>query len=264
MASRTHCGVLGTAGTAIVPLLSAAILVGVVSAAKLPADIKRCARTDPKFFSCLRDAVQDTLPKLKNGLPKLGLPPLDPLLVSELRISQGDGPVGLNLVFKDLVTTGLLDNDKVYNTEIDLENLTINATFLFPRAIATSNYTVNGRVLLLPVTGAGGSKVVLKDCTCKWHIQGKRIKKKDGKEYMDIQTTEIKMTPKKMELQLDNLFGGDPRLGTTMNRVLNDNWELVYNEIGSSFEIAYAEVVRQHARSLFLHVPLDELFPEKL
>lgn len=81
---------------------------------------------------------------------------------------------------------------------------------------------------------------------------------------MDIQTTEIKMTPKKMELQLDNLFGGDPRLGTTMNRVLNDNWELVYNEIGSSFEIAYAEVVRQHARSLFLHVPLDELFPEKL
>ncbi len=41
--------------------------------------------------------------------------------------------------------------------------MTINASFLFPRAVATSNYTVSGRVLLLPVTGAGGSKVVLSE-----------------------------------------------------------------------------------------------------
>ncbi len=49
-----------------------------------------------------------------------------------------------------------------------------------------------------------------------------------------------------------------------MNRVLNDNWELVYNEIGPSFEEAYSEVVRQHVRSLLLHVPIDDLFPLKL
>ncbi|KAK3913673.1 Protein takeout [Frankliniella fusca] len=241
-------------------IILAAVLVGVAAAGKLPPDIKRCSRSSPQFSSCLRDAVQDTLPKLKHGLPKLGLPPLDPLIVSELRISQGDGPVGLNLVFKDLITTGLVDNDEVYTAEIDLEKLTINASFLFPRAVVTSNYTVNGKVLLLPVTGSGGCKVVLKDCACRWRMQGQRIKKKDGKEYIDVVTTEIKMTPKKMEMQFDNLFNGDPQLGKTMNRVLNDNWELVYNEIGSSFEEAYAEVVRQHTRSLFLHVPLEDLF----
>lgn len=49
-----------------------------------------------------------------------------------------------------------------------------------------------------------------------------------------------------------------------MNRAINENWQLLYNEIGPVFEEAYAEVVRHHARSLLLHVPIDELFPETL
>lgn len=80
-------------------------------------NIKRCARADPGLGECLRDAVQDALPKLKPGLPKLGLATLDPLYVQELRIQQGSGPVSANLVLRDMVTTGLLDNVKVFNIQ---------------------------------------------------------------------------------------------------------------------------------------------------
>lgn len=72
------------------------------------------------------------------------------------------------------------------------------------------------------------------------------------------------MTPKKMEMKFDNLFNGDKQLGNTINKVINDNWQVIYNEIGSSFEEAYAEVIKQHTRSLFLHVPIDDFLPEKV
>lgn len=52
--------------------------------------------------------------------------------------------------------------------------------------------------------------------------------------------------------------------GKTINRVINENWQLIYNEIGSSFEQAYAEVIKQHTRSLFLHVPIDDFLPERV
>ncbi|XP_034252625.1 protein takeout-like [Thrips palmi] len=249
--------VLGTAMLGIASL-------GVASAGKLPPDIKRCVRSDPELSECLRGAVEETLPKLKKGLPKLGLPVLDPLYVQELRITQGgQGPLNMDLTLSDLVTTGLLDNDKVYSASIDLNSMTINASFVFARAVVSSNYTIKGRVLVLPVVGQGESKVVLHECFCVWKIQGKKLTKKDGKDYFEVIGVNLKMTPKKMEMRFDNLFNGDKQLGNTINRVVNENWQLVYNEIGSSFEQAYAEVIKQHTRSLFLHVPIDDFLPVK-
>lgn len=250
-----------------VPLLPlvAIMVAGLAAAGKLPPDFKRCARSEPGLGECLRAAVEDTLPKLKAGLPKLGLAKLDPLFIKELRISQGGGgPVNADLVFIDMATTGLLDDDRVHSIAVDLDNVTVDASFVFPRCIVTGNYTVKGRVLVLPITGAGGSKLVLKDCECTWHMKGRRITKKDGKEYLDLTSVTIHMVPGKMEMQLDNLFGGDQQLGKAMNRILNDNWQLVYKELGPSFEQAYAEVVKFHARSLLTHVPIEDLFPEKL
>lgn len=268
VASKTEmlAGRVRSGSACLAPALGALLLLVVqrADAGKLPADIRRCSRSDPALPDCLRDAVQETLPKLKDGLPKLGLPKLDPLYLTELRISQGgSGPLNMDLSLRDLVTTGLLDDDKVYNASIDLTSMTINATFTFKRAVAKSNYTIKGRVLLLPVTGSGESKVVLHECFCVWKIQGKKLTK-NGKDYFEVVGVKLKMTPKKMEMKFDNLFNGDKQLGNTINKVINDNWQVIYNEIGSSFEEAYAEVIKQHTRSLFLHVPIDDFLPEKV
>lgn len=36
------------------------------------------------------------------GIPSLGIIPLDPLRITELKIDQGSGPVSIKLNFKDL------------------------------------------------------------------------------------------------------------------------------------------------------------------
>lgn len=75
--------------------------------------IKRCARTDSAVAECLRSAVEDALPKLKAGLPKLGVQPLDPLVIDRLELSQGQGPINMDLAFTDMHTSEILDGVKV-------------------------------------------------------------------------------------------------------------------------------------------------------
>lgn len=49
-----------------------------------------------------------------------------------------------------------------------------------------------------------------------------------------------------------------------MNRVLSENWELVFKEISPSLSMAYAELFKRPARALFIHVPIDDIVPAKL
>ncbi|XP_026275998.2 protein takeout-like, partial [Frankliniella occidentalis] len=238
--------------------------VGATTAGKLPANIKRCSRSDPDTNECLRLAVADALPKLKGGLPKLGVHRLDPLIIDELRISQGSGPINMDLTFTNMTTTKILDDVAVTKVKFDYDNLILEATTITPAVLAKSTYTVNGRVLLLPIRGSGQSTVNLYDVTTDLVIKGKLLTKADGKKYFDINDVVAKLTPKRMEMKMENLFNGDKQLGDTMNRVLNDNWEQVYSEIGPSFAEAYRELFKRPARALFLHVPIDDIYPLKL
>ncbi|XP_034252626.1 circadian clock-controlled protein-like [Thrips palmi] len=246
-------------------LLVLLAVVSVATAGKLPAHIMRCARTDPNVDQCLRAAVADALPKMKNGLPKLGVGPLDPLLISEMRLSQGsNSPVNLDLTFTNMSTTKFLDGVKVESIHFDLDKMVLTAESVTPTVLAVSKYSVKGKVLLLPITGTGDSRVELNDVKTSLRITGKRTKKSDGKDYFEITDVKANMVPKKMSLRLDNLFNGDKQLGDTMNKVLSENWELVFNEISPSLNTAYAELFRRPAHALFIHVPIDGIIPEKL
>lgn len=53
--------------------------------------------------------MTETFQKYRNGLPELGLAPLDPLRIDEMDIVQGEGPVNIVLNFKNVDITGFSD-----------------------------------------------------------------------------------------------------------------------------------------------------------
>ncbi|KAJ1530862.1 hypothetical protein ONE63_005705 [Megalurothrips usitatus] len=256
---------LGRLALVLTLAVGSATITGWTTAAKLPAGAPRCTKAEVRRADsgCLRAAIEATLPLLRGGQPRLGLPPLEPLLIQELTISQGgDGPISLALTFRDFATTDLT-TARMLSASIDLDKMTLDAETFVGRCVATGQYSAKGRVLVLPVSGNGTSRVVLYNTTSQWHADGKRVTK-NGKDYLEVTSASIVLNPKKMEMQFDNLFNGEAELGKAMNRVLNENWQLVWREIGSSFNEAYSKVVEQHARSLFQHVALDDIFPDKL
>lgn len=105
-------------------------------------NFKRCAAADPKFNECLRGAVEDAFHKmipgkpppplrayreylktvaisrpsqnavrafLCPGVPSLGVLPIDPLKVEQIKINQGGGSVSMNMDLRNMRITGLAD-----------------------------------------------------------------------------------------------------------------------------------------------------------
>ncbi|XP_055625556.1 protein takeout [Toxorhynchites rutilus septentrionalis] len=230
---------------------------------ELPTTFQRCKQKDPNFEGCIVNAINGALRLMKNGLPEFGILPLDPLLVNSLSIEQGSSsPINLKQEFQNVKLNNLV-NSTVTKFVVDLERFVIRAEAITPHMEFVGDYTMDGRVLLLPVTGRGFSNVTLRELGTTHELIGEPVKKK-GETYMRINKYNVKFdNPKLMTVLFTNLFNGDKALGDAMNKVLNDNWQLMFNELQGAYEDTFGYIFRDITNKLFLKVPLNKIFLEE-
>lgn len=68
--------------------------------------IKICKRNDPKLKECIADSVQQLRPKLKEGIPDLKVPPLEPLPLDEVKLRSGPNSAKIDANFTNLLVDG--------------------------------------------------------------------------------------------------------------------------------------------------------------
>lgn len=71
--------------------------------------IKTCKLTDPALNECFRKSAEETQHKLKDGLPSLGVLPIDPLEIEKISLPSTGGAVSLNQVYKNVKLYGISD-----------------------------------------------------------------------------------------------------------------------------------------------------------
>lgn len=75
------------------------------------------------------------------------------------------------------------------------------------------DYTMEGRVLLLPVTGRGFANITLHGLKTKHELIGEPVQQ-NGETFMRIKKYNVKLEePKHMTIFFGNLFNGDVALG---------------------------------------------------
>ncbi|XP_050541478.1 protein takeout-like [Daktulosphaira vitifoliae] len=228
---------------------------------KLPKGFVQCKKSDPKFNECVKDSLQSALPHLVKGVPSLGLISVDPLRISSLGIDQGSGPVSIKLNFKDLDISNI-GTAKIQNVNVDLDkfNITLDINFDKPMVL-DGNYDIKGKVIILPITGNGLSKIVLENFKAKINIYLKTITK-NGQVYLEITDLVFRFSTTLMRLKLDNLFKGDKVLGANMNTFLNDNWKEILGELQPNFETAFAAAFTGVSKQFFQRAPYNQIFKD--
>lgn len=121
------------------------------------------------------------------------------------------------------------------------------------------DYTMDGRILLLPIRGHGKSNVTMIDLRTIHEMKGEPYQK-NNETYMRFTKYSIKFRPKSAKLMFENLFNGDKLLGDTMNKFLNDNWEIVFQELIPGYEETFGILFKDIANKLFTKVPLNKIF----
>lgn len=204
-------------------------------------------------------AVNDALPKMKDGLREFGILPLDPLAVNSLSISEGaDRPVNLKQEFRNIKILHVTDSTvKMYKT--DINKLILRSEVFTPSLEFLADYTISGRILILPVTGNGKSNITMTNVTTKHELFGEPIMKK-GELYMKLKEYKVTFSPERVYMNFENLFNGDKILADNMNAFLNENWEIVFNELKSGYEDTFGLVFKDITNKLFTKIPLRTIF----
>lgn len=234
------------------------VVVQSASVGKSTKGSKKCNRNDPQVNVCFKKGLQEVIPTLVNGRASLGVPPIDPLRITQMKIEQGSGPVSINLTFYNLDIRGI-GSAVITDLKADWNKYVINVEGNMREPVNLSGrYKINGKVLVLPIQGDGNCNLTLKDVKAKIIVHGKELKK-DGKVYMQIEKLKFTFDTSRLFIELQNLFNGDKALGDNMNLFLNENWSDILKELKPAFEEAFAASFKAIAHNVFLKVSLDQI-----
>ncbi|XP_016905697.2 protein takeout [Apis cerana] len=233
-------------------------------AVELPNNWRICDRSLPQkeYNQCIADAVKDAVVSLAGGLKSFKILPIEPLTVDSVKIGESQGSVTLRQEYKNIKLYGLTKNLEVKNYNIDWDKCLLSSDSYNPQVDFVADYKIEGKVLLLPVRGAGKSNITMYDLKSHNDIYCEKYEK-NGETYLRIKKHAVKFNPDKVKLRFENLFDGNKELGEQMNRFINENSELIFKELQTAYEETFSLVFTKIDNEIFNRIPFDKIFPPK-
>ncbi|XP_063224810.1 protein takeout-like [Bacillus rossius redtenbacheri] len=241
------------------------LVVGLCAAAgalKLPSYITPCRYDDPELDACALREARKALKTVVGGDRKYRIPNLEPLLIQELKVDQSNGgrAIGFSFVAYNCSMSGLSDVT-VHAVRLDLKARHVEYDLEFPRLEVKADYTANGKVLLLPITGTGKANITIVDAKATYRYNYTLHKKADG-DYSEITDNKLDFRlDGRAHVHLDNLFNGDQVLADNINEVLNDNWQDLVRDVGPAIAEALGQLIKLVLGGMFDTVSMQEAFP---
>ncbi|KAK3926826.1 Protein takeout [Frankliniella fusca] len=232
------------------------------SAADLSDYVTPCKAADPDLNECVKKAAQHLFEISAKGIPELNVPQLDPATVPKLAVER-DGALTMNLELINSTHHGL-GGVKITKASIDPHKNEYNFTVIIPHYVVSGQYDINGRVILLPITGHGQANLTFIHTEGSWTFQGER-ETRDGESYLKL--TKLKSiishdTPKNVLIHFDGLFGGNKVLGDTMNHFMNENWKEITKQLKPSVQASFERRLLPVAQRFLSNFPLKKLFAD--
>ncbi|KAE9534844.1 hypothetical protein AGLY_008136 [Aphis glycines] len=223
-----------------------------------------CKKSDPNLEKCLKTSIQSVIPDLAEGYPKLRIPAIEPFELPSLEIEHGKGSskaVSIDLKLKDVKIMGLTST-VIDSLKVDVDNYKMSGKISFTKPLEiTGQYTVNGKVLVLPITGNGPCTLVLHDPVLDVKEVSGTPFEKNGKTFVQIKKVDLKVASvKKLNVKLENLFNGNKQLGDSMNSILNENWEVLLDELKPAFEEAIGAIAQDIINKVFQKTAYSDIF----
>ncbi|XP_034238838.1 protein takeout-like [Thrips palmi] len=234
----------------------AAMAPGVEAEIPIPDFIKICKKNDPQVDQCVKRSVEELRSHLVKGIPEFHVPSLEPLIIPEIRVGES---TGIRIRARNVKAFGCSDF-KINRLRVDLERNDIEMAITLPKLFILGDYTVDGRVFLLPVRGAGQLSGNMTDCKGDVRLKG-TVSKRDGVDYLKYDSLVVRIAVGRGSLHLDNLFGGQQTLGEIVNAAINSNFKAFFNELKPSVERALSQEFLSVANKIVTSVPYDKLFP---
>ncbi|KAK9880153.1 hypothetical protein WA026_010024 [Henosepilachna vigintioctopunctata] len=192
----------------------------------LPKYVTKCSIGDAdKFSHCVLNNAKAVFPLIVNGDKSHKIPNLNPLFIEKLDLNSSPS---LNLTLHNVSLEGLPTVDFTSVKFIKDEQKFVFELF-FDYLKFKSFYIVNGKILVLPISGSGNGFIDFQKAKILFSCNMKKIQSKKG-EVIRIENPNVETNFGNVVMYLDNLFNGKKVLGDEINKFLNENWKDVITE----------------------------------
>uniref|UniRef100_A0A1B0BD90 Uncharacterized protein n=1 Tax=Glossina palpalis gambiensis TaxID=67801 RepID=A0A1B0BD90_9MUSC len=221
-------------------------------------DVVRCHHSDSE---CLLKTTQYILNKYPKGLRSLNLIPFDPLHIKSLVIERNsESPVNVEVKLTNVDLLGL-SNTTITNIEGLAANFT-GRNFLegfIPKIELNGNYSAEGQVLMLPLTGKGRMRIVCHNITFRFGFDLHPLVK-SGQTFAQINHIKLQVTPELVYFKFGGLFQDDKTMEDNVNKLLNDNWVIIYKEMDGSVTKSISLIIQKLVNGAFSKYPYEDYF----
>ncbi|CAB3236079.1 unnamed protein product [Arctia plantaginis] len=209
----------------------------------IPSYIQPCDLKDSKFSECVKQQIESALDKFTKGIPEMGVPSIDPVELENIYI---DGS-GLNLSFTEPAMHGL-SNSKLTDLQVEIGKTEETFSLAFKGNMSlTAKYVVDGRILILPITGKGDAIVDAQGVEVKIDSKLVHVKDSDGGLHFKLVHPKYKYTIDRTIFDLKNLFNGNKQLAHTTLQFANENWQQLMDELSPP---AIKQIVRTVVKAI--------------
>lgn len=213
--------------------------------------------------ACIVKSINDLIRRYPNGIPEIGLPPLDVIRLNDMPFlnSPDRGPIWLTFYTRDYVSKGFANatvtHVEGFNRDPTKEKLVIKVHI--PRLVDEATYDMQGRVMLFRANTTGRLQSDFQNfkLTLIFKII---LEYRNNKRYLKIYNLMPLISLDRWIIWLDDLYRENSDLTVALNGVFNDNWVEFWNDLEPKLLSAFGLAFSGMLNKIFENVSYDDMF----
>ncbi|KAB0790283.1 hypothetical protein PPYR_15383 [Photinus pyralis] len=217
-----------------------------------------CKRSDPNLNGCLRTAIQAALPLLKNGVPEISFPSMNPIKIEMVYINA-EPPMDFDQVYSNIELHGHADSVITdVSTRIDEKNVIMAIKGECNTGTLSMGLEYKDAIVFgFDLSGKGRMEQIHHDYHFLIYIEGEL---KPKAKHLSIRNVTVDVDLKDFSITVD--LYGNQQLSKTVSKVFTDNSALLYGAVRKEVEEIYGAAYGNLVKRLFAKIPIDELLPK--
>lgn len=217
----------------------------------------KCAKDNKELGQCLIRGINSLKPILKNGVPDLSIPRLEPFTIKSLELNaEGIGFITIKGEATNIVARGASDL-QIQNMNVNLDNNYMKLKVMIPSLDITADYNLQGsRFTGLGIDDRGQFHGVINEITATVTAQGHRIERNglphlkldDLSADINFLKSVIKIQPKSTSLSAQ-----------TAASWINSHSDKFLRMLKTSIDNKAASLIHRYANKILKSVPLSDI-----
>ncbi|KAH8403280.1 hypothetical protein KR222_009685, partial [Zaprionus bogoriensis] len=222
-------------------------------------DLPKCPEDAEQAGDCIVKILNELIPRLRNGLPELSIPPYDPFVMDRLSFQYESGAAKGRISVRDLKIYGFA-NQKVQQADVQVkgDKVKLRLSTHVPHMNIMGDYKAEMTINMLQLKPKGKFNITINDFHNTITTDGEFFTKEgDGRRFLRL--TDIDARPKIGDLIIKaNGIFPDPELDELALNVANNYWRDIYGVLLPETRKSWAPLMLRLVNQGLMNVPIDQ------